>query len=192
MTIGVGRKPSRVQPGLKLPVSNPPFWITPVSHGVTVGVGVGVGAGMNCAQYLPPSCKRLTPPRYPPQTIISLPVHTAVCLHRELGSSVVLVALQASTLGSYRPPVPGVVVPVGVGLNFPVGSADSITVAEGDGCGTAFALAVPLGAANCACCVLLGNPPQTIISLPVHTAVLPVRALGALFVLVAVQLSMPG
>jgi hypothetical protein len=36
------------------------------------------------------------------------------------------------------------------------------------------------------------NPPQTIISLPVHTAVWPVRASGALVVLVAVQLSVLG
>jgi hypothetical protein len=31
--------------GGKLPVSNPPFWIMPVSHGVAVAVGVGVGVG---------------------------------------------------------------------------------------------------------------------------------------------------
>jgi hypothetical protein len=36
------------------------------------------------------------------------------------------------------------------------------------------------------------NPPQTIISLPVHTAVGTLRAEGALVVLVAVQLSVPG
>ena len=35
-------------------------------------------------------------------------------------------------------------------------------------------------------------PPHTIISLPVHTAVWPERALGALVVLVAVQLSVLG
>ncbi len=33
-----------ISQGGKLPVSNPSFWIIPVSHpGVTVGVGVGVG-----------------------------------------------------------------------------------------------------------------------------------------------------
>jgi hypothetical protein len=35
----------------------------------------------------------------------------------------------------------------------------------------------------------LAPPPQTIISLPVHTAVWPARALGALVVLVAVHVS---
>ena len=44
--------------------------------------------------------------------------------------------------------------------------------------------------------VLLGElkllPPQTIISLPVHTAVWPLRPDGALEILVAVQLSSPG
>lgn len=39
-----------------------------------VGVGVGVGVGPDFAQYLPPL---LAPP---PQTIISLPAQTAVCV----------------------------------------------------------------------------------------------------------------
>ncbi len=43
-----------------------------VAVGVAVGVEVGVGVGPDSAQYLPPV---LVPP---PQTIISLPVHTAV------------------------------------------------------------------------------------------------------------------
>ena len=38
----------------------------------------------------------------------------------------------------------------------------------------------------------LRAPPQAIISLPVHTAVWEKRAAGALVVLVAVQLSVPG
>ena len=38
----------------------------------------------------------------------------------------------------------------------------------------------------------LWAPPQTIISLPVHTAVWEKRAAGALVVLVAVQLLVPG
>src|SRR5882762_5280735 len=116
-----------------------------------------------------------------------------------MGALVVLVAVQVSMLGSYLPPLPGLGVAVGVGLNFPVGSADSIMVAEGDGCGTAFALAVPVGAANCACCVSLAfrseklsSPPQIIISAPVQTAVWRSRRDGALLVLVAVQLSLPG
>ena len=42
-----------------------------------VGVGVGVGVGPACAQYLPPLLVAMKP-LPPPQTIISLPVHTAV------------------------------------------------------------------------------------------------------------------
>ncbi len=45
-------------------------------HAVGVGVGVGVGGGPDCAQYLPPVLKAPLISR-PPQTIISLPVHTA-------------------------------------------------------------------------------------------------------------------
>ncbi len=37
--------PSITQGG-KLPVSNPPFWINPLSQGVGVGVGVGVSVGV--------------------------------------------------------------------------------------------------------------------------------------------------
>ena len=44
-----------------------------VALGVTVGVGVSVGVGPDCAQYLPPVFRT-----YPPQTIISVPLHTAV------------------------------------------------------------------------------------------------------------------
>ncbi len=41
----------------------------------------------------------------PPQTIISLPVQTAVCELRAPGAFVVLVAVQVSVLGLYLPPV---------------------------------------------------------------------------------------
>ena len=44
---------------------------------VAVGVAVGVGVGPDCAQYLPPVFQRLIS-SVPPQTIISLPVSTAV------------------------------------------------------------------------------------------------------------------
>jgi len=47
-----------------------------VGVGFNVGVGVGLG-GANCAQYLPPVFKEPTS-LSPPQTIISLPVQTAV------------------------------------------------------------------------------------------------------------------
>ena len=52
----------------------------PVGVAVVVGVavGVGVGVGLVCAQYLPPVFKSPTIKSNPPQTIISLPIHTAV------------------------------------------------------------------------------------------------------------------
>jgi len=51
--------------------------------------------------YLPPVFNAPNPP----QTIISLPVHTAVCRNRPAGAPVVLVAVQLSVLGLYLPPV---------------------------------------------------------------------------------------
>jgi hypothetical protein len=44
-------------------------------------------------------------PAAPPQTIISLPVHTAVETYRPVGALVVLVAVQLSAPGLYLPPV---------------------------------------------------------------------------------------
>jgi hypothetical protein len=70
---------------------------------VGVDVGVGVGVGPDCAQYLPPVTKSL--PLKPPQTIISFPLHTAVCEPLPCGALLVLVAAQLSELGSYLPPV---------------------------------------------------------------------------------------
>ena len=55
--------------------------------------------------YLPPVFKWLGPLVSPPQTIISLPVQTAVCKFRPPGALVVLVAVQLSVLGLYLPPV---------------------------------------------------------------------------------------
>jgi hypothetical protein len=50
-----------------------------VGVAVAVGVGVGVGVGPGGPQYLPPVLKKTSFSRlYPPQTIISLSVHTAV------------------------------------------------------------------------------------------------------------------
>ena len=54
--------------------------------------------------YLPASVKA-TPLPCPPQTIISLPVQTAVCSLGAAGALVVLVAVQLSVLGLYLPPV---------------------------------------------------------------------------------------
>ena len=47
-----------------------------VAVGVGLGVNVGVGDGSDCAQYRPPVFK--SPPSYPPQTIISVPLQIAV------------------------------------------------------------------------------------------------------------------
>ena len=44
-------------------------------------------------------------PAAPPQTIISLPVQTAVGTYRAVGALVVLVAVQLSVPGLYLPPV---------------------------------------------------------------------------------------
>jgi hypothetical protein len=54
--------------------------------------------------YLLPVLRSLLPLN-PPQTIISLPVQTAVCEPRAAGALVPLVAVQLSVLGLYRPPV---------------------------------------------------------------------------------------
>ena len=54
--------------------------------------------------YLPPVLKSVLE-LYPPQTIISLPVQTAVCESRAAGALNVLVATQLSVPGLYLPPV---------------------------------------------------------------------------------------
>ena len=56
------------------------------------------------ALYLPPVFKSVLLPT-PPQTIISLPVHTAVWALRSSGTFVLLVAVQVSMIGLYLPPV---------------------------------------------------------------------------------------
>ena len=53
--------------------------------------------------YLPPVFRELVPSS-PPQTIISLPAHTAGALRAE-GALVVVVATQLSVSGLYLPPV---------------------------------------------------------------------------------------
>ena len=54
--------------------------------------------------YLPPVFKSPETP-LPPQTIISLPVHTAVAMNRAAGVLLMLVAVQLSVPGLYLPPV---------------------------------------------------------------------------------------
>src|ERR1043166_8324773 len=75
-----------------------------VAVGLAVAVGVGVGVGPECAQYLPPVFKTMGPVATPPQTIISLPVHTAVCRYRAAGVLLMLVATQLFISRSYLPP----------------------------------------------------------------------------------------
>ena len=75
-----------------------------VTVGVAATVAVGVGAPA-CPQYLPPVSKVFKLPPAPPQAIISFPVHTAMWEKRAAGALVVLVAVQLSVPGSYRPPV---------------------------------------------------------------------------------------
>ena len=54
--------------------------------------------------YLPPGSKPSVP-SVPAQTIISLPVHTAVNATRPPGALVVVVPVQVSALGLYLPPL---------------------------------------------------------------------------------------
>jgi hypothetical protein len=70
-----------------------------VAVGDAVAVAVGVGDEPDAAaQYLPPVLRALLA-SYPPQTIISLPVQTAVWDSRAPGALVVLVAIQVLVLG---------------------------------------------------------------------------------------------
>ena len=61
--------------------------------------------------YLPPVFTMMILPS-PPQTIISLPVHTALCKARASAAFVVLVAVQLSVTGLYLPPVLKVSMPL--------------------------------------------------------------------------------
>src|SRR4030095_14821271 len=63
----------------------------------------------DCAQYLPPVFKEVSQKWipvlvHPPQTIISLPLHTAVGPIRAEGALVMLVAVQLLVTGSYVAP----------------------------------------------------------------------------------------
>jgi hypothetical protein len=90
--------------------------------------------------------------RHPPQTIISVPVHTAVCSSRADGAPVSVVAAQVSEAGSYRPPL--------------------LIWQE--------------------CSSSRPQPPHTIISVPVHTAVCCLRGNGAFVPLVVRHVSVAG
>ena len=88
---------------------------------------------------------------------------------------------------------------LGVTFGRAVGVAVAVDVGEGEGVVVTVAVGVGAPASpqylppvSKSSKLLLRLPPQAIISLPVHTAVWEERAAGALVVLVAVQLSMPG
>ncbi len=98
--------------------------------------------------YRPPVAVTSNPSRAPPQTIILLPLQTAVWRARPPGALAVLVGAQVSVLGLYLPPV--------------------------------FAICMK------------ALPPQTIISVPLQTAVCNARPSGALVIVVATQLSLAG
>jgi hypothetical protein len=149
--------------------------VPPQNEFVTAqGDGVGVGVTPDWAQYLPPVFVKWEP-SFPPHTIISLPVHTAVCEYRALGALVVLVAVQLSVAGLYLPPVSTMPPPPQTIISLPVQTA----VCEYRALGALMVLV--------ALQVLLGlylppvsrifvhgipeHPPHIIISLPVHTAV---------------------
>src|ERR1051326_6753814 len=70
--------------------------------------------------YLPPVFTSM--PIYPPQTIISLPVHTAGWKVRAEAALVVLVAVQVSVPGLYLPPVLSLVAPQTI-ISVPVHTA---------------------------------------------------------------------
>ena len=101
--MGVARVPLGVPLVVAVAVGVAVVVAVAVAVGVAVTVGVGVGEP-DCAQYLPPVRKKSTEAP-PPQTIISLPVHTAVCPLRPIGALLVLVAVQLSMSGTYLPPV---------------------------------------------------------------------------------------
>jgi disulfide bond formation protein DsbB len=127
--------------------------------------------------YLPPVFNE--PPLTPPQTIISLPVQTAVWSNRAAGALLVLVVVHVSVLGLYLPPVfkgPLLVSPPQMIISLPLHTAVWLRRAAG-----ALVLVVLVAVQLSALGLylppvskkeeLLSNPPHTIISLSVQIAV---------------------
>jgi hypothetical protein len=143
------------------------------------------------ALYLPPVFNTSLP-LAPPHTIISLPVQTAVWPARASGTLTVLVAVQVSVSGSYLPPsfdgvgeglgACGTMFAAKAGLSppqmiisLPIHTA--VWDSRADGAFTML-VAVQLSVVGLYLPPVLSGvhgpplqPPQTIISLPVHTAV---------------------
>ena len=128
--------------------------------------------------YLPPVFKKPPmKPLNPAQTIISLPVQTAVCAVRASGTLVLPVAVQLSVLGLYLPPVleknPLKSIPPHTIISLPVHTALCPSLPSG---ALVVLVAVQLSAPGLYrppvfTPVLPSFPPQMIISPPVHTAV---------------------
>src|SRR5262245_15226583 len=101
-------------------------FIPPTLFFVPLSVIVGEPA---CAQYLPPVFRYIVTQFIsqtvydPPQMIISLPVQIAVKTPRKWGAPMVLVAVQPSVLGSYRPPV-AKLLPPQTTISLPVHTAE--------------------------------------------------------------------
>src|SRR5438132_530688 len=119
--------------------------------------------------------------KYPPHTIISLPVHTAVCSARAAGALVTLVAIQLFVPGWYSPPVFKKMRVFGTSkyppqtiISPPVHTAVWLSRPSG---ALVVVVAVQLSAPGLYLPPVLRKPgkfpppPQTIISLPVQTAV---------------------
>src|SRR4030095_14647783 len=160
-----------------------------------------IGGG---AQYLPPVFKEVSQKWipvlvHPPQTIISLPLHTTVYAFRAEGALVTLVAVQLPVLGLYLPPVftseKFSFSPPQTIISPPVHTALCPARASG---ALVLLVATQLSVLGLYLPPVFNslpsksNPPQTIISVSVHTAVCALRAEGALVVLVAFQLSVLG
>lgn len=136
-----------------------------VAVGVIVGVAVEVAVGVGVGPL-------------PPQTIISLSVHTAVCPARRCGTLLDPVAVQSFMLGLYLPPVSRYnggpkELPPQIIISLPVQTA----VCPNRGAGAAVFVAVQLSITGLYLApvfrllLVLLRPPQTIISPPDQSAV---------------------
>src|SRR5207249_9847525 len=121
-------------------------------------------------------CESYEHPAVPPQTIISLPVHAAVCAHRAAGALVALVATQLFVPGLYLPPVlrpvessapPQTIIslPVQVAVKSrrPVGALVVLVAVQV----SVFGLYLPPVSKEGG---IPSQPPQTTVPVPVHTA----------------------
>src|SRR5205809_17921 len=133
----------------------------------------------------------------PPHTIISFPVQTAVCASRAWAAFMVLVAVQLSVPGLYRPPVcttPFPIPPQTI-ISVPVHTAVCTKRASG----ALFVLvSIQLSVLGLYLPPVFSSPatprpypPQMIISLPVQTAVCENRATGVVGVAVHVSSVQP-